>query len=137
MQTPYEVAAKSVIPAIRGMISRRLMERNFTQSEVAHTLGVTQPAVSKYIAEKRGRAIDFDQYPDVREMMDTISDGIVNRELDHLKVAITIKEACDYIMSSGYMCGFHYDLEPDTKSMNCKMCMEPANLLRLTPSLKK
>ncbi len=100
MQTPYEVAAKAVIPAIRGMISRCLAKKNFTQVQIALTLGVTQPAVSKYISEKRGRAIDFDQQEDVRKMIDSIADGICDHKLDNLRVAITIKEVCDHIMSS-------------------------------------
>jgi predicted transcriptional regulator len=137
LQTPYEVAAKSVIPAIRGMISKKLMERNFTQAEIATTLGITQPAVSKYIAEKRGHAIDFDEKPDVKEMIDRIADAIQQRKLNRLQVAITIKEVCDYIMQSGYMCGFHYDVEPEAKAMNCTMCMEPAGILQISKTQKR
>ena len=118
------------------MISRKLMEKDFTQAEVASTLGVTQPAVSKYISDKRGRAIDFDQLADVRKMIDCIADGIAKRKMDNLQVAIGIKEVCDYVMSSGYMCGFHYDVEPDTKSINCRMCMEPINILQIPQRIK-
>jgi predicted transcriptional regulator len=124
MQTPYEIASKSVIPAIRGMISRGLIERNFTQSEIARALGITQPAVSKYFWDKRGRAIDFDNRPDVIRMATVITDGIATRKLDGIQVANMIKEMCDYIMRSGYMCDLHFEVDPQIKNSHCKICMD-------------
>lgn len=124
MQTPYEIASKSVIPAIRGMIARGLIERNLTQAEIANTLGITQPAVSKYLWEKRGRAIDLDQRGDVKQMILSVIDGIVTGKLSHVQVANMIMEICDHVMRSGYMCNLHYEVDPLTKSQNCRICME-------------
>jgi predicted transcriptional regulator len=124
MQTPYEIASKSVIPAIRGVLARSLVDKNLTQSEIAHSLGITQPAVSKYIWEKRGRAIDLDRREDVRKMIDVIADGITKGELSGVQVANMIKEICDYVMRAGYMCNLHYEVDPQVKSMNCRICME-------------
>jgi XRE family transcriptional regulator, thiamine biosynthesis regulator len=124
MQTPYEIASKSVIPAIRGMISKGLIERNFTQAEIAKSLGVTQPAISKYFWSKRGRAIDLERRQDVRKMADVITDGIANHRLGHVQVTNMIKEICDHVMRSGYMCDLHYELDPQIKDLNCKICME-------------
>jgi XRE family transcriptional regulator, thiamine biosynthesis regulator len=124
MQTPYEIASKSVIPAIRGMISKELIERNFTQSEIAESLGVTQPAISKYFWSKRGRAIDLERRQDVKRMTEVITDGIANGRLSHVQVTNMIKEICDHVMRSGYMCDLHYELDPQIKDLNCKICME-------------
>lgn len=58
MILPEELASKSVIPAIRALIVRRLVEEHgMTQQQAAKLLGVTQPAVSKYLHQKRGAAI--------------------------------------------------------------------------------
>ena len=132
MQTPYEIASKSVIPAIRGMVARGLVDRNLTQVEIARSLGVTQPAISKYLGEKRGRAIDFDHRPDVRKMTNLISDGIASRKLSRVDVANMIKEACDYVMRAGYMCDLHFEVDPQVKNMNCRICLEEeeANALK-------
>ena len=113
-----------MIPAIRGIISRSLINRRMTQAEVAHALGVTQPAVSKYLSEKRGRAIDFDQHEDVMRMAEVVAEGILFHRLNDIQVANMIKEICDYVMRSGYMCELHYEIDPQSKTMNCKMCME-------------
>jgi predicted transcriptional regulator len=125
MQTPYEIASKSVIPAIRGMISRGLIERNLTQSQIARALGITQPAVSKYFWDKRGRAIDFDHRDDVKNMTKVVTEGIATEKLNGIQVANMIKEICDYVMRSGYMCDLHFEVEPQIKNSNCKICMEP------------
>ena len=107
------------------MISRSLIQKNLTQAEIADSLGITQPAVSKYFSEKRGRAIDFDSKEDVKQMAEVIADGIANRRLNRVQVANMIKEICDHVMRSGYMCELHYEIDPQSKVMNCKMCMEP------------
>jgi predicted transcriptional regulator len=108
------------------MISRRLLERNFTQAQIAHALGITQPAVSKYFWDKRGRAIDLDHRTDVKRMADIIAEGIATERLNRVQVANMIKEMCDYIMRSGYMCNLHFEVDPQAKNSNCKICMEPS-----------
>jgi XRE family transcriptional regulator, thiamine biosynthesis regulator len=128
MQTPYEIASKSVIPAIRGMIAKGLIEKEFTQAQIAEALGITQPAVSKYFWEKRGRAIDFDHQSDVKKMATVITEGIASGKLSRVQVANMIKEMCDYVMRSGYMCNLHYEVEPEIKDSNCKICMEQESI---------
>ena len=107
------------------MISRGLIEKNFTQSQIAEALGITQPAVSKYFWEKRGRAIDFDHRDDVKNMTGVITQGIATKKLNGIQVANMIKEICDYVMRSGYMCDLHFEFDPQIKNSNCKICMEP------------
>lgn len=107
------------------MISRALHERDFTQAEIAEALGITQPAVSKYFWEKRGMAIDFSNRDDVKKMAKVIADGIAYRKLNKVQVANMIKEMCDYVMKSGYMCDLHYVVDPQAKDSNCKICLDP------------
>jgi XRE family transcriptional regulator, thiamine biosynthesis regulator len=125
LQTPYEIASKSVIPAIRGIVARSLIRRNMTQSDIAASLGITQPAVSKYFSEKRGKAIDFGSREDVKKMAEVVADGIESHKLTTVQVTNLIKDICDYVMRSGYMCELHYEIEPEIRDLNCKICMEP------------
>jgi XRE family transcriptional regulator, thiamine biosynthesis regulator len=129
MQSPYEIAAKSVIPAIRGIVARSLIERKMTQSDIAESLGITQSAVSKYFSEKRGKAIDFGGREDVKKRAEVVAEGIAARKLSTVEVTYLIKEICDYVMRSGYMCELHYEFEPQVKEMNCRICMEPGAAL--------
>jgi predicted transcriptional regulator len=124
LQTPYEIAAKSVIPAIRGMIAKSLIDKSMTQAEIAYFLGITQPAVSKYFSEKRGRAIDFDSRSDVLKLTEQIATSISEHRLNRVEISNRIKDVCDYVMRAGYMCELHYEIDPQVKEMNCKMCLE-------------
>ncbi len=55
LRFPCELSARYVIPAVRLMIARKLIEEHgLTQSEVAKLLGVTQPSISHYLNSKRG-----------------------------------------------------------------------------------
>ena len=109
------------------MISRGLLERDFTQSQIAEAVGITQPAVSKYFWDKGGRAIDFDGRADVKRMADLIAEGIASEKLGRVQVANMIKEMCDYIMRSGYMCDLHFEVDPQAKNSNCKICMDSSS----------
>jgi len=66
---PCEVAAKSVIPALRAMVARELMEGyGMKQEAVAEGLGVTQAAVSKYRHQVRGEAVELEAAEEVHKM---------------------------------------------------------------------
>ena len=55
MLLPSEIEAKSLIPAIRSILAKKLVEeKNFREEEVAKVLGITQAAVSNYIRGTRG-----------------------------------------------------------------------------------
>ncbi|MEM4400750.1 MAG: helix-turn-helix domain-containing protein, partial [Candidatus Nitrosocaldus sp.] len=57
MLLPSEIESRSLIPAIRAIISRRLVnEYNMKEEDVARLLGITQAAVSNYIRGTRGDA---------------------------------------------------------------------------------
>lgn len=58
MKLLCENATFNFLPAVRAMITRELMQKyNYSQTEVAKALGITQPAVSQYKKELRGQAV--------------------------------------------------------------------------------
>ena len=77
---PCELSAKYVIPALRLMIAKKLIEKyGLTQSEVAKLLGVTQPSISHYLNSKRGikMAKVLSRSKDVREYVDRYVEKIL------------------------------------------------------------
>jgi hypothetical protein len=58
LKTPCETASKYLLPSIRALIAKKLIENyKFTQQNAALRLGMTQSAMSKYLSEKRGAVI--------------------------------------------------------------------------------
>ncbi|MBU5688541.1 MAG: ArsR family transcriptional regulator [Candidatus Aenigmarchaeota archaeon] len=57
--TPCENASKYALPAIRANIAKMLASKKYTQKKIANILGVTQPAVSKYLSDKYDSKLKF------------------------------------------------------------------------------
>lgn len=56
MKPRCEVMVRRVFPAVRALMARELMTRlGHTQEEAAQKMGVTQPAISQYRRELRGK----------------------------------------------------------------------------------
>ena len=90
LKPPCEFAVRYVLPAVRFMIAKTLIEKyGFSQSAVAEILGVTQPAVSYYVRSRRGQiwAKKLVRYREVREELERIVKGIVSGDQDlHFKI---------------------------------------------------
>jgi len=123
MILPEELASKSVIPAIRALIVKRLVEEHgMTQQEAAKTLGVTQPAVSKYLHHKRGAAIRLHGITEIDEATDEIAKLVSSRKAKPIEVMSKIEAACEYVRRNRYMCDLHKKLEPGIDVEACHIC---------------
>jgi len=123
MILPEELASKSVIPAIRALVVKRLVEQHgMTQQEAAKLLGVTQPAVSKYLHEKRGAAIKLGGIQAIDEATGEIAEMISSRKAPQVEVMSKIEAACDYVRKNRYMCDLHKKLEPSMDINSCHVC---------------
>ncbi len=123
MILPEELASKSVIPAIRALIVKRLVEEHgMTQQEAAKLLGVTQPAVSKYLHEKRGAAIKLTGIDAIDQATGEIAELISSHKAPQIEVMGMIQAACDYVRKNRYMCDLHKKLEPSMDINSCHVC---------------
>jgi predicted transcriptional regulator len=123
MILPEELASKSVIPAIRALIVRRLVEEHgMTQQEAAKLLGVTQPAVSKYLHQKRGAAIRLGGIKQVDEATSEIARIACSRKAKPMEIMSRIEETCDYVRRNRFMCDLHKRLEPEFDVNSCHVC---------------
>jgi hypothetical protein len=123
MILPEELASKSVIPAIRALVVKRLVEEHgMTQQEAAKLLGVTQPAVSKYLHQKRGAAIRLAGIKEIDRATGDIADMVSSRKVKPIEVMSKIESACDYVRKNRYMCDLHKRLEPSMDTESCHVC---------------
>ena len=123
MILPEELASKSVIPAIRALVVRRLVEEHgMTQQEAAKLLGVTQPAVSKYLHQKRGAAIRLNGIREVDRATGDIANMVSSRKVKPIEVMSKIEAACEYVKRNRYMCDLHKRLEPGMDIESCHIC---------------
>ena len=58
---PQEVEAHYILPAIRAQLAQALKALGREQKAIAQLLGVSEPAVSQYLAKERGSEVRFTQ----------------------------------------------------------------------------
>jgi len=120
---PDEIASKSVIPAIRAMVVRRLVDRyGMTQQQAAQLLGITQPAVSKYVNNKRGVAIKLEGIAQVDRATNKIAALLVSGRAEQLQIMSKLNEVSVNVRKSRLMCDLHRRLEPGLNLGRCRIC---------------
>lgn len=123
MLLPDEIASKSVIPAIRAMVVRRLIkEHGMTQEQAARLLGITQPAVSKYVHKKRGIAIKLEGIPNIDRAANRIALLLVSGKAGQVQIMSKMNEVSMRVRKSRLMCELHRRLEPELNLRTCRIC---------------
>ena len=126
MLLPAEIESKTLIPALRAILSKKLSEEhNIREGEISKMLGVTQAAVSNYIRGTRG---------DPQLIQKLLSEEQVAKLINELCDSLTTDMAytpsslakfiglCNYIKSSLLICDIHHTLESNIDEKVCKEC---------------
>jgi len=126
MLLPVEIESKTLIPALRAILSKKLSEdHKIREDEISKMLGVTQAAVSNYIRGTRG---------DPQLIQKLLSEEQVAKLINELCDSLTTDMAytpsslakfiglCNYIKSSLLICDIHHNLESDIDEKVCKEC---------------
>jgi len=121
--SPYEIVAKSALPALRAMVARRLQDDyHMTQQQVARCLGVTQASVSNYTRRTRGMMVNLESDKTVSKAADKIAEELSSKDPDTREALRSMTEVLDYIRFNKMMCILHGDLEPSFQVEGCSAC---------------
>jgi uncharacterized protein len=121
--SPYEIVAKSALPALRAMVARRLQEEyHLTQQQVAKRLGVTQASVSNYARKTRGMMVNLESDATVAKAADMIAKELSSDRADAREALRSMTEVLDYIRFNKMMCVLHGDLDPGFQVEGCDAC---------------
>lgn len=110
MKPPCEIVVRIILPKIRSMIVNQLFNKyGLTQQEIAKRLGLTQPAVSYYLSEKRGlKGESLLKNREVREAVDRIAKGIAENTMDKLGALVEMCRLCKTLRASKrFICEIH------------------------------
>jgi hypothetical protein len=122
VKPPCEIVSKYVLPAIRALIARRLIEQyGYTQLDAAKTLGMTQSAMSRYMALERGGKIKVTK--EINKLIDDIAKNIVKGKLSQEKLIKKLCYVCETFRKSGNLCKIHRELSPIVPK-TCKICLK-------------
>jgi len=123
---PAEIESKSLIPALRAILAKKLAEdHKIREDEISKMLGVTQAAVSNYIRGTRGDPQLIQKLlleEQVSKMIDELSDSLASDMAYTPSNLSKFIGLCNYIKSSLLICDIHHNLETDIDEKVCKEC---------------
>ena len=126
MLLPAEIETKTLIPALRAILAKKLMETyNIQEEDISKMLGVTQAAISNYIRGTRGNPeliIKLLSIKEVSEMIDEIASNL-STNMAYTPASLSkFIGLCNYIKSSLLICDIHHNLESNIDEAVCKEC---------------
>ena len=126
MLLPSEIEAKSLIPAVRAILAKKLIrEYSLKEEDIAKVLGITQAAVSNYVRGTRGDMDLISKLECVREVMRMIDD--IARDLSTNKAYTPSTLAkfiglCNYMRYTLIICDVHHSIESNIDEQICDQC---------------
>jgi predicted transcriptional regulator len=98
MKPPCEAMVREVLTSARAFIAKKLIEEyHVSQSKAAELLGTTQPAISQYKRELRGKKHIFEKDPEVLEMMDSLAKRLAEGGLTHKQSLYEFCKICKHM----------------------------------------
>ncbi|HEY7734750.1 MAG TPA: helix-turn-helix domain-containing protein [Nitrososphaera sp.] len=126
MLLPSEIEAKSLIPAVRAILAKKLIkEYSLKEEDVARVLGITQAAVSNYVRGTRGDVELISKLESVREVMRMIDDIAKDLSTNKAYTPSTLAKfvgLCNYMRYTLIICDVHHSIESNIDEQICEQC---------------
>lgn len=126
MLLPSEIEAKSLIPAVRAILAKKLIkEYALKEEDIAKVLGITQAAVSNYVRGTRGDIELISKLESVREVMRMIDDIAMDLSTNKAYTPSTLAKfvgLCNYMRYTLIICDVHHSIESNIDEQICEQC---------------
>lgn len=126
MLLPSEIEAKSLIPAVRAILAKKLIrEYSLKEEDVAKDLGITQAAVSNYVRGTRGDIELISKLESVREVMRMVDDIAKDLSTNRAYTPSTLAKfvgLCNYMRYTLIICDVHHSIESNIDEQICEQC---------------
>lgn len=122
---PYcETASQYILPTMRALIAKRLMEKyKLTQENAALKLGLTQSAVSQYLRNLRGSKVkSIEKDEGINKEIEVFVDRIASGDLDSLASLNSFCSMCKLVRKKKLLCEIHMKASPSLK--DCRVCLD-------------
>ena len=129
MSVPCEVAVKCVLPVVRAMVAKELMANyGLRQVDAAHVLGVSQPAISLYSRNIRGKAIHLENDRQIQDIINNLAKSLVEGNASRRDIVLTYCEICRTIRAKGLLCKLHKAFDPLVEIEKCELCVDSKSI---------
>jgi predicted transcriptional regulator len=106
LQLPCEIGVKTVLPALRAVMARVLVEKHgLKEQQAAEILGLSQSAISRYATKHRGNIITIEDAPEIQLNIDQMIELLLTeRSSRMIDVFELFCQTCKKIREKGLMC---------------------------------
>ena len=123
LRPPCELVVRSVLPAFRSLVAKRLIEKyRFSQVAAAEKLGTTQASISYYLYSKRGnkKIKDLEEVNVLLTCAKEVARNIVNENISPSDGILQFCNICTVIRDQNLICDLHREMVLLPK--NCDIC---------------
>ncbi len=123
MILPCEVGVKTVLPAVKAVMARTIVENHgLTEKQTANLLGLSQSAVSRYLGRERGNHLTLENTHQVKDLINQMVATLVKEPQNKTKVLELFCQTCITIRELGLMCPKCQQEMPKDWSEKCFFC---------------
>jgi predicted transcriptional regulator len=124
MLLPCEVGVQTVLPAIRALMARTIMEKHMMKErQVAALLGLSQSAISRYTTKNRGNIITIENVPEVQKLIDQIINLLLyGKPHQTTEILELLCKTCKIIREKGLMCDLCQKKTRENLTDVCAFC---------------
>jgi predicted transcriptional regulator len=122
---PCEVAVKTVLPAIKAIMARSIVEKHdLNEKQTADLLGLSQSAVSRYIGRERGNLLNIESTPEILALIDQMVNHIIKQPDNKTELLKLFCQTCQTVREKGLMCPNCQKEMPKAWAEKCLFCRE-------------
>jgi len=120
---PCEVGVKAVLPAIRALMARTIVEKHgMKETQVAEILGLSQSAISRYTSKDRGNIITIENVPEVQKLIDQMINLLLYNAHQKTELLELFCKTCKIIREKGLICQLCQEKIDSTDLETCDFC---------------
>ena len=126
MLLPCEVGVKTVLPAVRALMARTIVEKHgMKEKQAADILGLSQSAISRYTTKDRGNILTIDKVPEVQLLIDQMIQLLLHDPQKTLETFELFCQTCKVIRQKGLMCQLCQKKTRKKQVEICAFCSSP------------
>jgi len=123
LQLPAEIVAERFVPAARSLLAIALDDRGFAQREIADRLGVSQAAVSAYLADGPTGDPRIREDERMQATVERIADGFADDSMDEYEALAELLDLVRAFEDRGPICAIHEEEMPALAGLGCDLCV--------------
>ncbi len=95
MKSFFDTMILDILPSLRAVMARKLMENGFSQRETGELLGLSQSAISHYKRDARGRRREaVENSPHLLDRVNSLARSIANARMSPKDANMELFDIC-------------------------------------------